>query len=198
MEWPKDGDGARWYPDSNRVYLKGIGQVKVSTHRQVLGRVKTIQVRREGRHWMLILSCDDVPVDPLPTTGRCVGVDMGIASFATTSDGVHVTNPRWGRRAAAHLTRAQRSLARARRGSNNRNHRRQTVAARHRKIANQRRDFHHKTARALVASYDLLVVEDLAIANMRRRCQTSAGSGSTRGVPAEWGRRQDRTQQKHK
>jgi putative transposase len=60
-------------------------------------------------------------------------------------------------------------LARARRGSNNRKHRRATVAARHRKIANQRRDFHHKTARALVASYDLVVVEDLAIANMRRR-----------------------------
>jgi putative transposase len=171
VEWPKDGDGARWHPDSNRVYLKGIGQVKVSAHRQVVGRVKTIQVRREGRRWALILSCDDVPVDPLPTTGRQVGVDMGIASFATTSDGVHVNNPRWGRRAAARLTRAQGSLARARRGSNNRKHRRETVAARHRKIANQRRDFHHKTARALVASYDLVVVEDLAIANMRRRAK---------------------------
>jgi putative transposase len=171
VEWPKDGDGARWHPDSNRVYLKGIGQVKVSAHRQVLGRVKTIQVRREGRRWALILSCDDVPVDPLPTTGRQVGVDMGIASFAATSDGVHVSNPRWGRRAAARLTRAQGSLARARRGSNNRKHRRETVAARHRKIANQRREFHHKTARALVASYDLVVVEDLAIANMRRRAK---------------------------
>ena len=59
-------------------------------------------------------------------------------------------------------------------GSNNRKRRRETVAARHRKIANQRRDFHHKTARALVASYDLLVVENLAIANMRPPCQTSS------------------------
>jgi putative transposase len=171
VEWPKDGDGARWHPDTNRVYLRGIGQVKVSAHRQVFGRVKTIQVRREGRRWVLILSCDDVAVDPLPATGRQVGVDMGIASFATTSDGVHINNPRWGRRAAARLTRAQQSLARAKRGSNNRKRRRETVAARHRKIANQRRDFHHKTARALVASYDLVVVEDLAIANMRRRAK---------------------------
>ena len=45
------------------------------------------------------------------------------------------------------------------------------MAARHRKIANQRRDFHHKTARALVESYDLIAVEDLQIANMLRRAK---------------------------
>ena len=166
MEWPKDGDGARWHPETRRVYLQGVGQVKVTAHRDVLGRVKTIQVRREGRRWMLILSCDDVPPTPLPDTGRQAGVDVGIVSFATTSDGDHVPNPRWARTAAARLAAAQQRLARATRGSNNRGHRRETVAARHRKIANCRRDFQHKTARALVQTYDLIAVEDLAIANM--------------------------------
>jgi putative transposase len=131
VEWPKDGDGCRWQPDTRRVYLQGIGQVKVSVHRRVEGRVKTIQVRRQGRHWRLILSCDQVPTRP------AVGIDVGIASFATTSDG--------------------RRRARA------------TVAGRHRKVANQRRNFHHHTARALVARYDLLVVEDLRIRNLVRR-----------------------------
>ena len=169
VEWPKDGDGARWHPDTARVYLQGVGQVKVSAHREVAGRVKTIQVRREGRRWMLILSCDDVPANPRPATGRQAGVDVGIASFATTSDGEHIDNPRWARTAAAGLAAAQQRLARTERGSNNRRRRRATVAARHRKIANCRRDFHHKTARTLVASYDLIAVEDLAIANMLRR-----------------------------
>ena len=169
VEWPKDGDGARWHPDRRRVYLQGVGQVKVSAHRDVVGRVKTIQVRREGRRWMLILSCDKVPPTPLPDTGRRVGVDVGIASFATTSDGDHVPNPRWARTAAPRLAAAQQRLARANRGSNNRSLRRETVAARHRKIANCRRDFHHKTARTLVQTYDLIAVEDLAIANMVRR-----------------------------
>jgi putative transposase len=169
VEWPKDGDGARWHPDTARVYLQGIGQVKVTAHRAVLGRVKTIQIRREGRRWMLILSCDDVPATVLPATGRQVGVDVGIASFATTSDGVHVANPRWARTAAAGLATAQQRLARANRGSNNRGRCRETVAARHRKVANQRRDLHHKTSRTLVATYDLIAVEDLAIANMLRR-----------------------------
>ncbi|WP_224770489.1 RNA-guided endonuclease InsQ/TnpB family protein, partial [Mycobacterium simulans] len=171
VEWPKDGDGARWLPDTKRVYLQGIGQVKVELHRQVAGRVKTIQIKRQGRRWMLVLSCDDVPTNPLPVTGRQVGIDVGIASFATTSDGEHVDNPRGGRAAADKLAAAQQRLGRTKRGSNNRQQRRETVAACHRKIANQRKDFHHKQARKLIAGYDLLVVEDLKIANMMRRAK---------------------------
>jgi putative transposase len=169
VEWPKDGDGCRWQPDTRRVYLQGIGQVKVSVHRRVEGRVKTIQVRRQGRHWMLILSCDQVPTRPLEPTRAAVGIDVGITSFATTSNGQRVPNPGWGRVAAARLGIAQQVLARKQRGSKNRRRARATVAGRHRKVANQRRNFHHHTARALVARYDLLVVEDLRIRNLVRR-----------------------------
>jgi putative transposase len=171
VEWPKDGDGARWLPEQRRVYLQGIGQVKVELHREVVGRVKTIQVKRQGRRWMLVLSCDDVGNNRLPATGRPVGIDVGVVSFATTSDGEHIDNPRWGRAAGAGLAAAQQRLQRAKRGSKNRQRRRETVAARHRKIANQRKDFHHKQARALVERYDVLVVEDLKIANMVRRAK---------------------------
>jgi putative transposase len=169
VQWPKNGDGARWLPEAKRVYLQGIGQVKVDVHREVAGRVKTIQIKRQGRRWMLVLSCDDVPTIPLPVTGRQAGIDVGIVSFATTSDGEHVDNPRWTRAAADRLAAAQQRLQRARRGGKNRAAKRETVAARHRKIANQRKDFHHKQARELAARYDLIVVEDLKIANMLRR-----------------------------
>jgi putative transposase len=171
VEWPKDGDGARWLPERRRVYLQGVGEVKVDLHRPVQGRVKTIQIKRQGRHWMLVLSCDDVPTNPLPATCRQAGIDVGIVSFATTSDGTHVDNPRWGRAAADRLANAQQRLQRAKRRSKNRERKRETVSARHRKIANQRKDFHHKQARALVTRYDLLVVEDLEIANMLRRAK---------------------------
>jgi putative transposase len=190
VEWPKDGDGARWHPDTARVYLQGVGQVKVSAHRDVVGRVKTIQIRRQGRGWMLILSCDDVPPTPLPATGRQAGVDVGIASFATTSEGGHVPNPRWARAAATGLAAAQQRLARAKRGSNNRGRRRETVAARHRKVAHCRRDFHHKTARTLVQTYDLIAVENLAIANMVRRATPdpdNAGAFLPNGAAAKTG-----------
>jgi putative transposase len=169
VAWPKDGDGCRWQPNIRRVYLQGIGHVRVTVHRQVEGKVKTIQVRREGRRWMLVLSCDELPTRPLEPTQAAVGIDVGIASFATTSDGHHVPNPGYGRVAAARLATAQQVLARKQRGSNNRRNARATVAARHRRIANQRRNFHHHTARALVADYGLLVVENLKIRNMVRR-----------------------------
>ena len=137
VEWPKDGDGRRWHPDTRRVYLQGIGRLKVTVHRRVQGKVKTIQVRRQGRRWLLVLSCDGVPTQPLEPTRAEVGVDVGIASFATTSDGQHVPNPGYGRVAAARLGTAQQILIRKRRGSNNRRKVRETLAARHRKLANQ-------------------------------------------------------------
>jgi putative transposase len=169
--WPEDGDGAKWIPETNRIYLKGIGHAKVTRHRHVEGRVKTIQVKREGRHWYLILSCDDVPTKPLAPTGAIVGIDVGVVNFLTTSDAEHIDNPRYARVGADRLVAAQRVLDRKQRGSNNRRAARATVANRHRKIANQRLDFHHKVARRMVEEFDLLVVEDLTVKNMTKRAK---------------------------
>ena len=171
VEWPKDGDGARWLPDQRRIYLQGIGHVKVHLHRQVLGRVKTIQIKRQGRCWVVVLSCDDVPANPLPATGAQAGIDVGVVTYATLSDGTTVDNPRWARQAAAKLESAQQQLARAKLGSHNRVARRETVATLHRKVANRRKDFHHKQARRIVEQYDVVVVEELKIANMLRRAK---------------------------
>jgi hypothetical protein len=194
VEWPKDGDGARWLPAQRRVYLQGIGQVKVELHREVAGRVKTIQIKRQGRRWMLVLSCDEVPTNALPVTGRQAGIDVGIVSFATTSDGEHVDNPRWARASADRLATAQRRLQLARHGGKNRSAKRETVAARHRKIANQRKDFHHKKARELAARYDLIVVEDLKVANMLRRAKPVADTDNPAcSCPTEPGQKRDST-----
>jgi putative transposase len=97
-----------------------------------------------------------------------VGVDLGLTAFAATSDADLVANPRPGRTAAGRLATAQSALARKQRGSNNRRRQRAVVANRHRKVASCRRDFHHQVARRLVAGYDVLVLEDLAVANMSR------------------------------
>jgi putative transposase len=171
VEWPKDGDGCRWKPETSRVYLQGVGDVRVTAHRRVEGRVKTLQVRRHGRRWFVVLSCDQVATKELAETGKVVGVDVGIATFAVTSGGVHIDNPRWARTAAGRLEAAHRRLAAKQRGSNNRRAARETLAARHRKIADQRRDWHHKRARQLVTGYDIVFVEDLGIRNMVRRAK---------------------------
>lgn len=113
--FPKDGDGCRWdsTPDDSqtRVRLQGVGHVRVHQHRPVKGRVKTIAVKREGNRWYVVLSCDDVPAEPLPPTGAVVGIDMGVTHFLTTSDGEHVANPRFLDAMAAELAEAQGHLA---------------------------------------------------------------------------------------
>ncbi len=179
VEWPSDGDGCRWKPDLGRVYLQGVGHVKVHAHRAVQGRVKTISLKREGRRWYVVLSCDDVPARPLPATGREIGVDVGVARFATTSDGEVIANPRFTRTSEVELAAAQQSLARKRRGSSNRRRAKAKVAEVHRRIRNRRADFHHKTARALVNECDVIALEDLRITNMTRSASGTAEQPGT-------------------
>ncbi|HEX6684832.1 MAG TPA: transposase [Candidatus Limnocylindrales bacterium] len=172
VQWPKDGDGCRWDPTPDashtRVYLQGVGHVRVQAHRKVAGRVKTISVKREGRRWFVVLACDDVPAQPLPATGSTVGIDLGVASFLTTSDGVHIPNPRPLDASRTRLARAQQALSRCTRGSHRRRKARQRLAALHGKIRRQRGDHAHKTALWLVRHHDVIVYEALRIANMTR------------------------------
>jgi putative transposase len=201
VEWPKDGDGCCWNCAAGsgqaRVRLQGIGQVKVRQHRPVAGTVKTVSVKREGRRWYVVLSCDGVPAEPFPATGAVTGIDMGVASFLTTSEGTHIPNPRYLAASAARLTRAQQALSRSQRGSQRRRKARERVAGVHRKIRRRRLDFAHKTARKLLRDHDLIAHEALRIANMTRSARgtlkapgsnVAAKAGLNRSIlDAGWG-----------
>ncbi|NGO78453.1 transposase [Streptomyces sp. YC504] len=177
VDFPKDGDGCRWdataHDPVTRVRLQGVGHVKVNQHRAVVGKVKTVSVKREGRKWFVVLTAEQPQPEPLPKTGRVVGIDMGIASFLTDSNGLHVANPRHARKAAAKLEAAQRALSRyPRRKAKNRtnNHQRavERVAALHGKVRRQRLDHAHKTALGLVREHDVIAHEDLKIHSMSK------------------------------
>jgi putative transposase len=101
-------------------------------------------------------------------TGREIGLDVGVARFATTSDGQVVGNPRFLAAIAGDLTAAQRAVAGCRPGSGNLRRAKPKLAKLHRTLANQRRDFHHQTARKLIDTCDVIAVQDLAITNMTR------------------------------
>ncbi|MER7134109.1 RNA-guided endonuclease InsQ/TnpB family protein [Streptosporangium saharense] len=173
VEWPKDGDGCRWdsqpeHPTLTFLRLQGIGHARVHRHRSVLGTVKTISVKREGTRWFVALSCDDVPARASPATGAVAGIDMGVAAPATTSDGGHIDNQRYLAACADRLADAQRDLARKKRGGNRRRKAAARVAALHAKVGRRRLDGAHKTASVLVRAYDVIVHEDLRVANMTR------------------------------
>jgi putative transposase len=173
VEWEQHGHGCKWdsvpHPTVVRVKLQGIGHVRVHQHRPVKGIIKTITVKREGIRWYVILSCDEVAAEPLAATGAVVGIDMGIVSFLTTSDGNHVPNPRPLAAVAVRLTEAQQSLARKKRGGKRRRKAAQRIAALHGKVRRARLDHAHKTALALVRDHDVIVHEALQVGNMSRR-----------------------------
>ena len=116
--------------------MQGIGQLKVTMHQKVPGRVKTIQIKRQG--WCCrAMMC------------RPPGYRSPAANSASACQLRHHQQWRahrqsgWGPRRGGPLSAAQRRLLRAKRKSKTRVGKRETVAARHRKVTNQRKDFHH-------------------------------------------------------
>jgi putative transposase len=166
------GDGAKWQPhDAGKwahATFQAVGTVKVRQHRQIHGAVKTLQLKREHRRWYVIVTAETQPV-PLPVTGSTIGVDVGVARFLTTSDGEVIANPRILAKSAEVIADLQRRIAGARPGSGNCRRLRRALAKEWHKVRNRRRDFCHKTARALVDSYDTIALEDLNTSGMTRR-----------------------------
>lgn len=155
--------------DSFHVRLPKLGLVKCRVSKEVKGRIlsATVSQNPSGKYFVA-LCCTDVEIAPLPSTGAVVGLDMGLKSFAITSDGVEYPNNRYLRKNQKKLIRLQRQLSRKTKGSNRREKARVKVASLHEKVTNQRNDTLHKLSTELVRNYDLISIEDLAPKNMVR------------------------------
>jgi putative transposase len=158
--FPSYGDGCRL--TDTRLYLQGVGHIKVKLHRPAAGTIKTITVKRECGKWYACFSVE-VETTPLPETDIATGIDVGLTAFATLADGTEVANPRYYQRAQAKLRLAQRRVARRKHGGKNRRKAVLLLQKAHAKVKNQRADFQHKVARTLVNTYGVIAVEDLNI-----------------------------------
>ena len=135
--------------------------------KQVQGRIlsATVSQNPSGKYFVS-LCCTDVEIDPLPCTGAAVGIDVGLKSFAITSDGVEYPSHCYLRKSERKLARLQRRLSRKTKGSKRREKARVAVARMHEKIANQRNDMLHKLSTDLVRQYDVICIENLSPKNM--------------------------------
>jgi putative transposase len=160
------GNGARL--DNGFLILSKLGRIAVHWSRPIEGTPKTITVSREADGWYVAISCEDVPIHPLPATGQAAGIDLGIESFVTLASGERICTPAYYRKAQAHLRRCQRRVARRQKGSHRRRKAAALLARAHQHIRRQRQDFQHKAALALVRAYDTIYYENLRVANMVR------------------------------
>ena len=86
------GNGARL--ENGFLVLSKIGRIAVRWSRPVAGTFKTVTISREADGWSVCFSCAEVPIEPLPLTGRETGIDVGLTVFLLTADGQPVENPR--------------------------------------------------------------------------------------------------------
>lgn len=149
------------------VQLPKLGKVKCRISKPVEGRIlsATVSQTPSGKYFVA-LCCTDVDMEPLPSTGAVVGIDMGLKAFAITSDGVEYPNHKYLSKSQKKLAKLQRQLSRKTKGSNRWEKARLQVARLHEHTTNQRHDMLHKLSTDLVRNYDLIAIEDLAPSNM--------------------------------
>ena len=102
----------------------------------------------------------------LPENGKSVGIDVGIESFATLTEGYSIPNPKFFRKSEKKLAKAQRKLSKLNKGTLERRKAGKSCAKIHEKIANQRKDFCHQESRKIIDQYQYICIEDLDIKNM--------------------------------
>ena len=116
VQW-EDTDGWGLDTENKRLRLFGIGHVKLRMYRPLRGTPKAITVSRQDQRWWVSIRCVEVPAQPLPATGRSVGIDLGVCALVATSDGELVCEGRFAKKAKARLAAAQRALTSKHRGS---------------------------------------------------------------------------------
>jgi putative transposase len=144
--------------------------LKIKLHRPIEGMPKTVHlVHRADGHWYALVVCETEPHtehDPMTCEHPAIGIDVGLKSFLTDSEGHTVENPRFYRTSQKTLRRKQRQLCRRKKGSHRRRKAARSTAQTHLKIARQRRDFQYKTAKQYTEQYQVIAVEKLHILNM--------------------------------
>ncbi len=153
-----------WKLDGRYLTLRFVGRMKLHLSCPIEGTIKTVTLKRDRcGDWFAVFSCDNVPIQPLPETGKAIGIDLGLTAFIATSAGQTIGHPRAYRTAERRLSRAQRKRSKMKRGGGRYRKQVRAVAAIHRKTVRIRRDHHFKTALDLVRRYDVIAAEDLNV-----------------------------------
>jgi putative transposase len=153
--------------EEGAVKLSKIGSVKAIVHRAIEGKIKTCTVRRQNGKWFACFAIDveNVPLEP---NGEAVGIDVGLSSFATLSNGEQIENPRFYRNDEKALAKAQRRMAKFEKGTKERRKARKVVARIHERIRNRHHNFVHQEARKIVNRFEVIAVEKLNVKGMAK------------------------------
>jgi putative transposase len=159
--------------NNGQLKLPKMDTIKVSIDRPIEGRPLSVTVSKTktGHYYISVL----VEFEPQlkPTTGQSIGIDLGIKTLATMSNGIVIDNPKWFRKTQAKLAKAQRHLSRKQKGSKRRERQRIKVAKIYETVSNQRNHIQHVLSHWLVSNYDHIIMEDLNVKGMMKNRKLS-------------------------
>ncbi len=152
---------------NSRLFLPKLGWLRYRNSRAVLGTVKNITVSASGGKWFVSIQTEREVEMPVPQ-GDAIGIDMGIARFATLSDGTFHVPLNSFKRHQDRLCKAQQALSRKTKFSNNWKKAKARVQRIHARIGNARRDYLHKTSTTISKNHAMVCIEDLQVRNMSK------------------------------
>ncbi len=167
IEFPAYGDGIT-LTASGKLRVQHVGLLKVKQHRPLEGRIKTVTLKYEAEKWYAVFSCDLGAIAVVASPNPPVGIDVGLESFFTTSDGHHEPNPRYLKTVLPALRRQARAVSRKRQGGRNRTKAVKGLRRLHARVRHVRTEHRHRVALELCRRYGLIAVERLNIAGMLR------------------------------
>jgi putative transposase len=156
-----DGEG-----HDGAVVFPKLGTLKAVVHRSLQGTPKTCAIARDGDAWFACISCAVEIPDPLPSTKPTVALDRGVVNLIVDSDGRVVPNPRPFETIRGRIARAQRIVARRKKGSKNQQRARRKVGVLHRKARWQRDAVLHRESSTYTKSHGTVIVERLDTRSM--------------------------------
>jgi putative transposase len=180
----RKGQCARFrYPDAkqfkidqsnSRLFLPKLGWLRYRNSREMLGVAKNITLSESCGRWFASIQTERAVERPVPSATRDVGIDLGIARFATLSDGSHVAPLNSFKKHEVRLRRYQRAMSRKVKFSQNWQKAKRRVQAIHARIGNARRDFLHKATTTISQNHAMVCIEDLQVGNMSKSSKGSA------------------------
>lgn len=161
--------------ENDKLTLSKIGDIKIKQHRTIQGKIKQVIITKtKSGKWYCSVSCElDKTQPPIINFNKAVGIDVGIKNFTYDSDGSVTPNPLNLKKMLKPLARVQRKISRRQIESNNRKKAIKFYQIIHERIANKRKDFHHKLSTTYAQKYDVVVVEKLQLTNMVKNSKLS-------------------------
>lgn len=157
----------------HKVYLAKIGKVKIKWSRPLPSEPSSVTVIKDSADRYFLSFVVETNPQKLPENGNSVGIDLGIETFASMSNGKKVKSPKPLKQKLKKLKRCQRNLARKKKGSNRYNKARKRVAKVHGKVKDTRTDFLHKLSTDIIRENQTIVLEDLNVSGMLKNRKLS-------------------------